>query len=306
MVDYQRVTEVKSATIKNFADLWMDNYNRNRGVISRSPGVSSLFGKFPRVPAIVVGAGPSLDKNKHLLQEAVGKAVIIAVDTILEGVERLGVTPNVTITLDPQQEIERFFMRADTSRKILVAPTIAHPVALSWWKGETVFYNKFAPDISPLVKIASLNQGLGYLIPGGSVLSVGLDLAFRMGANPIAFIGQDLSYPPGAAYSSSAMYGGRDYTDMFSDRMAEFVTDTDIFGRTVHTQKNMSVTKQWMEWAFVNLKRDAPVNFYNCTEGGIVGGNCVIATLAEWIARYCRDKRNLDWEIRKALSKRKR
>lgn len=302
MIDHRRLYEVKSATIQNFASLWVSNFNANKSRIHNAHGVASLFEKFRNIPAVVVGAGPSLDKNIMWLGQAQGRAIIIAVDTIFASLIKAGITPTVVVTLDPQVEVARFFRDVDSSRRLLVAPTIAHPESLDQWKGDIVFYNKYAPDIPELVKIASINPGLGYLIPGGSVLTIGLDLEYRMGANPVAFAGQDLSYrSEGAAYAGDTLYGDNDYQSLFGDRIEQMVSDTDIFGRTVRTQKSMFVTKQWMEWAFTSWKRKNHADFYNLTEGGIVTRHCNITSLKEWVSRFCLETKNLEWGIRKAL-----
>lgn len=306
MVDHQRLYEVKTATIQNFAPLWVSNFEANKSRIHKAPGVASLFERFQDIPAIVVGAGPSLDKNMIWLREAQDKAIIIAVDTIFSSLMKAGINPTVVVTLDPQADVARFLDNVDSSRKLLVAPTIAHPQALDRWNGDIVFYNKYAPDIPELTRIASINPGLGYLIPGGSVLSVGLDLEYRMGANPIGFVGQDLSYPSkGAAYAGDTLYGDGDYETLFSQRMEQMVTETDIFGRSVWTQKSMFVTKQWMEWAFTSWKRKNHADFYNLTEGGIVTQHCNIISLKEWVTRFCHEKKNLEWGIKKALKRKK-
>jgi hypothetical protein len=307
-IDLRRVHEVKAATLWMFEALWNGNYEANRPLIARSPGVSQLFGKFGDVPALIVGAGPSLEKNIHLLNNVQGRAAIIAVDTALLPLVSAGVSPTITVMLDPQPGVSRFFAGVNTSRKTLVAPSIASPKALSEWKGEIVFYNKFAPDIPALTRIASQSQELGYLIPGGSVLSVGLDLAFRMGAPSIGFAGQDLSYPPGGqAYVSGTAYGDMEASGVLESAEEEIVHEMDIFGRSLRTKRSLSVTKQWMEWAFVNLRRDSgKAEFYNLTEGGVVTRECGVISLAEWSGRFLREGFNLDWRVKKALQKKKR
>ncbi|MBI4666392.1 MAG: DUF115 domain-containing protein [Nitrospinae bacterium] len=305
-MDLERIYEVKTATIHNFERLWMGNYQNIKPVIARSPGVSRLFGRFTGIPALVVGAGPSLDKNIHWLDALHGRVIIIAVDTIHRALEMQGVPPTLTVTLDPQEDIGHFFHGVDTSRRILVAPTIAHPKALGQWKGDVMFYNKFAPDIPALTRIAQMEPAAGYLIPGGSVLSVGLDLAFRMGAPQVAFIGQDLCFPANTpSYAGGTIYGNS--AGVAGQDSGEMVTDSDIFGRNMPTRKNFHVTKQWMEWAFTNLKRDeGPARFYNCTEGGIVTKNCNIVPLAEWAARFAGEKKNIEWQVKKALQKKRK
>ena len=51
------------------------------------------------IPAILVSAGPSLDKNISELKKAQGKAFIVVVDAALRTVLRAGVRPDLTIFL---------------------------------------------------------------------------------------------------------------------------------------------------------------------------------------------------------------
>ncbi len=309
MIDFGRVNEVKRATIGLLSDLWLANYNANLSVIRNGNGVLSLFDRFDSVPAVVVAAGPSLDKNGYLLSKLAGKAIIVAVDTVYSALLDMGVKPDMVITLDPQPEITLFYENIDSSGTYLVAPTIVHPDVLSVWKGEVILYNKHAPDIPTLNNIAKSHNHLGSLIPGGSVLTVGLDLIFRMGAEPIGFAGQDLSYPPGvSAYTSNTRYASLDKNSLFEEKKEQLVTETDIFGREVTSLKSMTVTKQWMEWAFVNFKRKQKATFINLTEGGIVKGTSHAMSLDEWITRYVdgSKKRNFGWEIKKALGRKKK
>ena len=56
---------------------------------------------FPEeMSAIVVAAGPSLEKNIHLLKEAKGKALIIAVDHAMPMLATRGITPDIVICVD--------------------------------------------------------------------------------------------------------------------------------------------------------------------------------------------------------------
>lgn len=64
------------------------------------------------IPAIIVSAGPSLDKNVHLLKEAKGKAFIIAVDASIRTVMQAGVQPDLLCSVDPNSP-ERFFSGLD-------------------------------------------------------------------------------------------------------------------------------------------------------------------------------------------------
>ena len=80
----QHIQEVKSATSLRFNDLWQQNFQANRNAIQKNPGVVALTQKFKEIPAIIVGAGPSLDKNINLMGRAQGHSMILASDASLQ------------------------------------------------------------------------------------------------------------------------------------------------------------------------------------------------------------------------------
>ncbi|MDH5542929.1 MAG: DUF115 domain-containing protein [Nitrospinota bacterium] len=295
----ENLNEVKSATLAFLGRIWEENYLKNRNNIRRTPGVKNLFDRFKNLPSIVVGAGPSLDRNIKYMQYASGKAVIIACDTALKILKQNGVKPDIVINLDPQSNVVNFFEEIDTREITLVAPTIAYPPLREAWKGHFFFYNKNAPDIPLLAGIAHEHRELGLLTPGGSVLSVAFDLAFKMGADPIAFIGQDLSYSADNAYASGGHYTGYKSEQIFDIGGDNIVEAADLFGRKLKTQKSMFVTNEWFKWAFERWNGDKKRTIYNCSEAGILT-SCEQSTLSDFVSSYCRKKLNVAWTIKKA------
>ena len=295
----ENLNEVKSATLAFLGRLWEENYIKNRASIQRTPGVKNLFERFKNTPAIVVGAGPSLDRNIKYLQYATGKSIIIACDTALQILRRNRIRPDIVINLDPQSNVVNFFEEIDTREITLVAPTICYPPLREAWKGNFFFYNKNAPDIPLLAAIAQEHQNLGMLTPGGSVLSVAFDLTFKMGADPIAFIGQDLSYSDNNAYASGGHYTGYKSEAIFDIGGNNIVDAVDLFGRTLKTQKSMAVTNEWFKWAFERWNPDKKRKIYNCSEAGILI-SCEQATLSDFVSHHCKKSVNVGWAIKKA------
>lgn len=294
-----RVREVKSATISLLSRLWENNYRKNLPRLSKTVGVKKLFNRFKGLPAVLVGAGPSLDKNVHFLPHIKGKAVIISCDAALKVLQRHSVMPDIVVNLDPQQTVLNFFDGVETRNLTLVAPTIAFPQLCDEWRGNLFFYNKHAPDIPALAQISARHADIGALTPGGTVLSIAFDLAFKMGADPIAFIGQDLSYPSRNAYASGTHFDGyraQDIIDMPGDNIVE---EKDIFGRKLKTHKAMAVTKQWFDWAFKTWDPERKKKIFNCSESGILT-EIPFTSFREFASRYCTKKFNVPWIIKKA------
>jgi len=299
------IQEVKSATLLRFNELWKRNFQFNQNALKRNPGVKSLKNKFKNLPGIVVGAGPSLDKNIQLLNQAKDKAVIIASDAALKPLVANGIVPSFVACLDPQEDITKFFKGLNTRAMTLIAPSIVHPKVLNLWEGSVVFYSKFAPDIPTLTAIQKQVPEIGHLTPGGTVLSIAYDLAFQMGTDPILFVGQDLSYPRKKTHSREGENAEENLETTFLRQQENMVLETDIHGVRLPTLKAMSVSKQWFDWAFTTWKRDGPVTIINCSEAGILRDHCSRMLLGEAIYKYCRKKVNVAWALKKALNRKR-
>ncbi|MCH8157325.1 MAG: DUF115 domain-containing protein [Nitrospinae bacterium] len=295
------IKEVKAATLLRFNDLWRQNFQANRNAIQKNPGVVALARKFEGIPAIVVGAGPSLDKNINLLGRARDHALILASDAALKPLLSQGVTPSMVVCLDPQEEITKFFQGVSHRGMTLIAPSIVHPRVLDLWEGNVIFFHKHAPDIPPLEEIANQLTHIGRLTPGGSVLSIAYDLAFKSGANPIIFTGQDLSYPKKKTHSRDSEDADVGLEPTLEKQRNNIVYETDVNGRSLPTLKSMSVSKQWFNWAFTTWKRPGPTEIINCSEAGILTDHCSLMPLSEAIFKYCKKKINISWTIKKIL-----
>jgi hypothetical protein len=295
------VDEVKSATVLRFNDLWKRNFQANLSKIRQSPGVQSLKNKFKELPCVVVGAGPSLDKNIQHLSHIKENALIIAGDAALKPLLSHNIIPSIVVCLDPQEDIAKFFTGVSHQGMTLVAPTIVHPKILDVWEGRVVFYNKYAPDIPLLTQIQNALPKLGVLTPGGTVLSVAYDLAFQSASDPIIFVGQDLSYENKTIYARGGETGNQNWDTICHNQSENIVYETDIRGQKLPTIKAMSVTKQWFHWAFTNWKRNAQLTIYNCSEGGILTDHCEWISFREAIYKYCGKKVNAAWTIKKAF-----
>lgn len=301
----EQIREVKSATILRFDQLWRNNFQANQNAVAGNPGVAALKNRFRDVPFIVIGAGPSLDKNLRHLRQAGDKAAIVSSDAALKAVVDHGVIPTFVVCLDPQEDIAKFLADVPHRGMTLIAPSIVHPRVLDLWQGSVLFYHKHAPDIPALTEIQARVPHIGVLTPGGTVLSIAYDLAFQAGGNPIVFMGQDLSYTRNKIYSQSMDLSPEEMGKIMARQKDNIVYEKDIFGQSRPTLKAMSVSRQWFNWAFTTWKRGYPVEIINASEAGILTDHCRLMCLEEAIYRHCRKKINVNWALQKSL-KRKR
>ncbi len=171
----------------------MKQMAENIEFMAQSPSLDQLAGKFKDVPAVIVSAGPSLDKNFYLLEKVFDKAIVIAVDTVLRKFVKEGFAPHFVTALERGQIIyEKHFKDVIPPKDtILVGQSVIVP---------DVFLHYSSPKIVtfkaglPLDEWIAQTMGLKPVVSGGSVAHMAFGLAMLMGCNPIVFIGQDLAY----------------------------------------------------------------------------------------------------------------
>lgn len=282
------VTAVRDVLLQRVADLvtglqlvgdWLRNKLFNMPHVVANPGVKHLFDRFAGKPAIIVSAGPSLDKNVRLLAEARGRAVILCVDTAIKALLRHGIHPDFVLSVDGSLLNYRHFEGVEVDDVWLVAEPMTHHRILDEWRGPKLIASFGTPAMRWLESFAGEK---GRLITGGSVATFAFSLAVRMGADPIVFVGQDLSYPDGRFYASGTYYAENGYR--FDQAVLLRVPAND--GGEVLTPRNMYTFLKWFESAIPNFPDRTVIN---ATEGGARIEGTRVMTLREVIDRYCRE-----------------
>src|SRR6185436_528369 len=105
----------------------------------REGDVADLQGALESTPAVVVGAGPSLDSQLDALRALAGRAAIIAVDTALRPLLAAGITPHIVVAVDPSSINASHLVDVTGSESVfLVAEASVDPHAIAAFR-ERVF-----------------------------------------------------------------------------------------------------------------------------------------------------------------------
>lgn len=169
---------------------------KNLKHLPRSKDVSLLKNAMLNVPAIVVSAGPSLNKNIKQLQGLKNKAVIIAVDTIAQRLCNEGVVPDFICSIERGIETYTYFYEGKTYpvESTLVGPLVLYPEVFEEFSGEVVIPMRGnVGEFIWLKEIMGLKDDYSISI-GLSCAHVAFGVAEHIGASPIILIGQDLAY----------------------------------------------------------------------------------------------------------------
>jgi len=225
----------------------------------RDADAGRLFGSLRDVPLVLVSAGPSLDRNIHELQGIGDRCFILSVDTALRPLLAAGITPHAVITADPSEMNARHITGVMPQSAYLIAEQAVQPEALESASRRFLFGLGLFPDSL----FAKFGFGKTRLEAWGSVATTALDLACRMGANPIIFAGQDFAYSWDRDYASHTLFHGK----TFVVTQAVTIQRPDLWGNDVHTTENLVAYRDF----FVRrMKQSSGVRFINATEGGIL------------------------------------
>lgn len=240
-----------------------------------------LFGKFKDFPAIICGAGPSLDKNFDLLKTLDDRALLFAGGSAINALSARGLTPHLGGSVDPNP-LQYNRMSKHSSYEL---PT--------FYKGRMqfkAFHSLHGPKIylpgSTAYPITSwFEEKLGIVadqIPEGhNVLHMLMELACYMGCNPIVFVGIDLAYTGNCLYAEGVVnkkeVDAKELTKCTELNNNSFLRK-DIYGNPVYTLWKW-VAESDYTGKFPN--RFPEITFINATEGGLGMGDVPNMTLRE-------------------------
>lgn len=278
-------------TISRFDKLWAYNISSNAVEIATHYGVNRFFDKFKDIPAVIVSAGPSLEKNIKKLKEIKNKAIIIAVDTAMKPLSLYGISPHFVITIDPQKKNSKYFRNINFENTVLISESSVDHEAIESFKGSVYFID----SIFPLAKY--FMKPLGYrgdITMGGSVSTAAYDFAVRIGANPIIMVGLDLSFPNHQTHIKGSYHEENFFTeigklDSYDSRIYKVLVsgnlreEKNFYGERIFTDSRFDMYRNWYESQSINNSR---IKFYNATEGGVIIKAMENITLQELIDKF--------------------
>lgn len=272
-------------------DEFSDNYLANMYEFFNNYTIDGLYDCFKKIdkekrPAIVVSAGPSLDKNINELKKAKDKAFIIVVDTALKAVLRAGIVPDLTITIDPHKPLILF--EDERIRKLpMIFCIMSNKQVMDSQKGKKIFFGDSESYIQAIFN--KYDKKLSALETGGSVACNAFSTAVFLGFKNIILVGQDLAYPNGKEHTKDAY--DNEAENKLKDGKRYFEVE-DIYGGKVLTEENMDAYRLWFETQIVRYPH---LHVIDATEGGAKIRGTEVLTLNETIERECKNLREIDF-----------
>ena len=295
------------ATLTNKTQAFLENFITNLPKVIAAPGINIFAGRFADTPAVIVSAGPSLDKNIHELRGKKDHVLIIATDTTIKPLLAAGVEPHFVMTGDPSHANYLHLKGAVTQEALLVMEATAHPQSPEGFEERTL---ACLYENSVLHSLSELPGDKGALHAWGSVATMALDFAIFTGCDPVIFIGQDLAYTGGRLYCSNVYFEDIWFHDVktpeeHEKRLAALrafnnpQSVTDIYGCQVETTRALIAYRDWI----IRIICGHPEKrFINATEGGILRGPVELLSFHETLGRDCRRNLNLASRVRETYA----
>ncbi len=270
-----------------------ENIAMNIGWYAACPGLERLRNRYQGKPAVIVSAGPSLRKNKHLLKGLEDRALMIAVQTTLQPLLEMGIEPHFATSIDYHDICTRFFEKLPAGlRTELIAEPKASARIFSMYPGPvTLIGNDFAEQLAREMRI-----GKPSLTSGATVAHLAFYVAEYLGCDPIIFVGQDLGFSDGLCYTP-----GTGYEDVWRPELGRFCSlemkqweqiirerpilrkIPDYRGRPMYTEERLFAYLHQFERDFAQSKS----RIIDATEGGAFKRGSTPMPLAEAIERFC-------------------
>jgi len=249
----------------------------------RSRDTAQMRNLFEGVPAIVVAAGPSLNKNIQYLKQFKHKAVIIAVDTIAERLCEEGIIPDFICSIERGELTYTYFYKNKSypSEVTLVAPLLLYPEIFEEFTNDICI--PIRDNVGEYVWLKDVMglEGDNSISIGQSCAHVAFGLAAHLGASPIVLVGQDLAYgnSPNETHASNTIYDSNPVASM-----DQKITTEGYYGGEVHTTEIWNAFRSWFESEIFNKQ----LQVINATEGGAKINHTIPMKLFDFYEEYFR------------------
>lgn len=290
--DYINAFNSEGATKTIHGRTFFENRLKHMTSMHHDKKFEDLAGRFKGVPALIIAAGPSLDKNIDQIFKAIGKAVIISVDTALPNLLNQGIRPDFVTSIDYKElTYEKISgVAADpAARQInLICTSWVTDIVPKIFPAKNVFW---AYANNALENWINISMGGKMAIGGaGTVAHLNFISAKIMGCDPIIFVGQDLAFSNNRGHSSNVVLTSDDTIKKMLNQGQDIMWVKGVVEPKVPTNRQMHGYKH----TFEQMIKESGGNIINATEGGALIEGAKNMSLVQAIDRFCKDNVIID------------
>ncbi len=243
-------------TVKKHNEIFTKNMVKNILTGREYISINQLKGKGKGMPALIVSAGPSLDKQLPFIHRFNG--LIFSGGRTLKLLLDQGVSPDFLVSVDGNHTAYLLIESCLDARVPLITSVVSSDEIIEQYEGDKVLMN-----YSGISDATLLGKPLESLDNGGSVANTTFSIANYMACDPIVFVGQDLAHTDNKHHSEHTMNEKFD-TELSKSRETRTIKVEGYYEGTVSTTPTLHSFLTWFESAIWNCE----CRVINCTEGG--------------------------------------
>ena len=255
--DRKAILKKLQITINSFEEQKDDIYlNFYKNIKNTDGYAEDLFPEYEGQNVVIVAAGPSLDKNIHVLKEALDNHApikVLCVGTVLRKLINFGIKPDVIFVMDPAKGTYAQLKGLENLDIPLIANASAYYAFTQYYTGKKYLACQKGFDLS---------ERLGHTLfnTGGSVTTLALDFAIQAQAQKIILIGCDMAFTGNTSHAEGT-------EEKHSTKNDSVIYVKEYFGGTVPTGYLLSAYRKWIE-SRIHSEDTRKIEFINSTEGG--------------------------------------
>lgn len=246
--------EMGQFSYRHQKDKMFSNFRKNHQL--KDSGIQQLKNQYKGKKAILIAAGPSLDKQLPILKEIQHNPnfVLGAVGTAMKPLEKAGITPDFFVIIDPNEGTYGQLTDVSFPQTPFYYMSTAFHDTILLHKGPRHIFYQVGWDLAS-EQAAKRKEPL--IETGGSVATALLDLLVYFGCETIALVGQDLAYTDGVTHAKEA--------NAVKEKEGQLEVLAWDGQSTVKTDRNLNSYRKWME---SYAQKNPHLHLFDCTEGG--------------------------------------
>lgn len=301
--DYANQLNVGGSTSMKQGKNFFANRFQNVTALKHHRLIDDLTGSFKGIPAVLVAAGPSLDKNIRLLRDVQQNVLIMAVDTALPALLAHGIQPHFVAAIDGDEVIYEKIAACASHGKgtSLLCQGHVTPKIVKTFPADTIFWAFSGNELEQWIYESLFGRKQTLEMGAWSVAHFNLAAAVHMGASPIIFIGQDLAYSQNRDHAAHTVLTENNHmAKILREQNDDLVWVDGWDSGKVPTHRGFYGVKRLFEEV---LSQHPDRLFINATEGGARLEGAEHIPLSAALANHCANQLGVGDTLRMAFEK---
>jgi len=218
---------------------------------------------------VIIGAGPSLERNLDYIRELrkANDIIFMVVDKAYRGILEFGISPDVVVTAEPRDFFLKEFKNIDKVSYVLsyIGASSKRLEELFFLGANVIFYDLYYfDDRYNRLRMELGFDGLSLIGTGGTVFTNAVSMSILSMPKALIFVGNDLAFRRRVYFHS-----GHSIDDIKEkDELIEVLASN---GELFYTTKAFFIAKLWIE----ELVARSGIIVYDASYPGVSGKNIV-------------------------------